>query len=71
MQSAKKLSQCYKKTQSCCAVLRALLTWKKGLTRLPEAEHLRLLKLLQPSAFHINPGLYDTTHDIVNASAQS
>jgi len=44
---------------------------KRDLIRQLEAEHLRLLKLLQPSAFHINPGLYDTTHGMVNASAQS
>lgn len=41
------------------------------LSRQLEAEHPRLLKLLQPSAFHINLGLYDTTHNMVNTSAQT
>lgn len=46
---------------------------KRDLSRQLEAEHPRPLKLLQPSAFHINPGLYDTTDkpSLVNASAQA
>lgn len=42
---------------------RGLLTGKRNLIRQQEAEHLRLL---QPSAFHVNPGLGGTTCDMVN-----
>lgn len=43
---------------------------KRDLIRSLEAEHLRLLKLFQPSAFHIKPRLYDATHTRGNASAK-
>lgn len=70
MQCDKRLSQCYKKTQSCHSQDFSHFE-KRDLSRQLEAEHPRLLKLLQPFAFHINPGLYDTTHNMVNASAQA
>lgn len=46
---------------------------QRDLSRELETEHPRPLKLLQPSAFHINPGLCDTTHkpSLVNTSAQA